>query len=91
MINRKQRREIHLRALEDQNVAASQVRPESAGWELGQEVVFQGNVRTIYDIDAGADILALDGDKYICPNHEENRCIEAPFSECVPNTMLYRR
>ena len=31
MINRKQRREIHLRALEDQNVAASQVRPELAG------------------------------------------------------------
>ena len=32
MTNRKQRREIHLQALEDQNAAAPLVRPESAGW-----------------------------------------------------------
>ena len=51
-------------------------------FKLGQKVNYQGEIRTIYDIDEGYDILALDGDKYICPCHEENRCIEAPMAEC---------
>ena len=39
--------------------------------------------RTIYDLDAGYGILALDGDKYISPGHPENRCIEAPMRDCI--------
>jgi len=74
-----------------EETTAGQAHTTFSGWELGQEVVFQGVVRTVYDIDEGYDILALDGDKYICPNHEENRCIEAPFSECVPNNRTSRQ
>ena len=69
-----------------QNAESNGGKPvDSDGWEIGQEVIFRGQVRTICDIDSGYDILALDGDKYICPNHAANRCVEAPFAECKPN------
>jgi hypothetical protein len=51
-------------------------------YKLGQKVKYKGEIRTIYDIDEAYDILALDGDKYICPDHEDNRCIEARMDEC---------
>ena len=51
-------------------------------FKLQQKVKYKGEIRTIYDIDEGYNILALDGDKYIAPNHEENRCIEARMQEC---------
>lgn len=62
---------------------SSDATPCSADFKLGGKVIYQGEERTIYDIDKGYDILALDGDKYIAPNHTCNRCIEAPMSECV--------
>ena len=53
---------------------------------IGQKVVYMGNVHTVYDVDEGwGGFLALDGDKYICPNHEDNRCISAPMSGCKPH------
>lgn len=50
----------------------------------GDLVIYQGARRTIYDIDEGHGVLALDGDKYISPSHPENRCIVALASECTP-------
>ena len=51
-------------------------------FKLGQKVKYRGETRTIYDIDEGYGILALDGDKYISPDHEDNRCIEAQMEDC---------
>lgn len=53
-------------------------------WELGQIVIYKGEEHEVTDIDEGYEYLALDGDRYIMPNHEENRCISAPMSECTP-------
>lgn len=51
-------------------------------FQLNQDVIYQGIKRKIYDIDYGYKILALDGNKYISPNHPENFCIEALMDEC---------
>lgn len=51
-------------------------------FKLGQKVKYQGEIHEIHDIDEGYGYLALSGDKYISPNHEENRCISAPMNEC---------
>jgi hypothetical protein len=58
---------------------------------IGQEVIYQGVKRIIYDIDEGYGVLALDGDKYISPADPENRCIEANFYECNPVLKIQPR
>jgi hypothetical protein len=55
---------------------------------VGQQVIHKGVKRTIYDIDEGYGIIALDGDKYISPSHPENRCIEVSVYECNPVISL---
>jgi hypothetical protein len=55
-------------------------------FNLRGRVIYKGEEHEIYDIDEAYNLLALSGDRYICPNHEDNRCIEAPMSECTPIT-----
>lgn len=50
---------------------------------IGQKVRFKGEEHEVTDVDEGYDYLALDGDRYIAPNHEDNRCISAPMNECA--------
>ena len=52
-------------------------------FEIGMKVKYKGEEHEVTDVDEGYDYLALDGDRYITPNHEDNRCISAPMSECV--------
>ncbi len=54
-----------------------------ADFKIGQKVLYKNEIHIITDIDEGYDYLALGGDKYITPNHKDNRCISAPMSECV--------
>jgi len=51
-------------------------------FSIGDRVFYKGVARTVFDVDEGYGYLALDGDKYITPDHEENRCISAPMTEC---------
>jgi hypothetical protein len=53
-------------------------------FHLGQSVSYQNATHTVTDIDEGYQFLALGGDRYITPNHADNRCISAPMSECTP-------
>ena len=53
-----------------------------SAFSIGQAVLYKGETRTVYDVDEGYGMLALDGDKYICPNHPDNRCVEAPMGDC---------
>lgn len=53
-----------------------------SAFSIGQTVLYKGETRTVYDVDEGYGMLALDGDRYICPNHPDNRCIEAPMGDC---------
>ncbi len=53
-------------------------------FKLGMKVKYKGEIHEVYDVDEGYEYLALSGDKYIAPNHGENRCISAPFFECEP-------
>lgn len=53
-------------------------------FKLGEKVLYEGSEHKIYDVDEGYGYLALDGDRYITPNHEDNRCISAPMDECTP-------
>lgn len=52
-------------------------------FNIGDKVLYEGHQHVIYDIDEGYGYLALNGDKYITPNHEDNHCISAPMSACV--------
>jgi len=54
-----------------------------SAFKIGQYVIYKGYKYLVCDVDEGHGILALDGDKYISPNHELNRCTEARMSECT--------
>lgn len=51
-------------------------------FRIGQYVRYKGYRWLVCYVDEGHGILALDGDRYIAPNHDYNRCTEAPMSEC---------
>ncbi len=55
-----------------------------SAFRLNQVILYQGEKCTIYDIDEGYGVIALDGDRYIAPGHAANRCVEAPMDECFP-------
>ena len=64
-----------------------------SAFQIGDTVEYQGEPRTVYDVDEGYGMLALDGDKYIAPSHPDNRCIEAPMGDCKifkQNTCMTR-
>jgi hypothetical protein len=68
--------------IEEQSLTSDKADGEGAKFKLGQNVAYKGKEYPILDIDEGYELLALGGNKYICPNHEENDCIEAPMREC---------
>ena len=51
-------------------------------FKLGQDVIYKGEQYVVTDVDEGYEYLALGGDRYITPNHQENRCVSAPMDEC---------
>ena len=51
-------------------------------FKIGDKVIYKDEEHEVTDVDEGYEFLALDGDCYITPNHEDNRCISAPMSKC---------
>jgi hypothetical protein len=52
-------------------------------FHIGQMVIYKDEEHEVSDVDEGYEYLALGGDRYITPNHEDNRCISAPMAECI--------